>query len=137
MRAAPQSPLRSGSCIDQLFAAMPANRIITLEAGAFDQEILGGQSLSEPFALKFTLNRQVVGAMLVNFFIENQLFKLSNVVDGSCAALTDYENADVGGDPNTMQNYTTVHLHIGEQIFALGFNFDTGSVSASFEQIIQ
>lgn len=133
------SALEGGTtCFETYFAGIPSDRIATLEAGADSQVVIhSGQSKDEPFALQFTSNRQVVGGLIANFFLESKLYKIVSIVDEQCDLVTSYKNIISGGDPNTVQNWDQLELRLSENLYLLGFDYSNGEIKIDFELIVE
>ncbi len=128
----------SSSCLESYFASMPADRVATLEAGVQGEHIVGPtQTKGDDFGILFTNNRQVVGGLTYQFFLENEFFKIVSVVDAGCNPVTDYENTIHGEDPNVLQNYDTLEMRLGGLLFSLRLGFFGGTIGADFVQVVE
>lgn len=126
------------ACFDTYFAGISGERIAILEAGARSQVVINSnQPKDEPIALQFTQDRQVVGALIVNFFLENKLFKIDSIVDAECGLVTSYENIISGGEPNTVHNWDQLELRLSENLYLLRFDYSSGEIKISFELIVE
>ncbi len=126
-------PGAADACFDSYFSGIAADRLATLEAGTQGQVVISaGQSKSEPFGYLLTHNRQVVAGLIVNFFLENTLFKITSVVDPQCSLITSYENAS-GEDQNTLQNWQELELRLSDLLYVLDFDFSDGKIKSSFD----
>ncbi len=124
-------------CFGAYFAAIPDDRLASLETGAQDQVVINAsQTKAEPFAILLTRDRQVVGGMIVNFFLESELFKLSSVVNAECVVVTTYEN-DYGDDPKTLGNWTDLELQLSDLRYVFNFDFSSGEIKGNFEFVAE
>ena len=131
-------PGAADPCFDAFFIGVAADRLATLETGAQDQVVISaGQSKSEPFGLLLTRNRQVVGGMVVNFFVESELFKITNVVDAQCSQISSYENVTSGGDQNTLRNWEELELRASGALFNLHFDYSSGEIKFNFDFVAE
>jgi hypothetical protein len=131
------SSLRKG-CFETYFAGILDDRLASLETGAMDQVIINpAQTKSEPFAIQLTRNREIVGAMIINFFPESTLFKITSVVNPECVVVTSYENATMGGDPNTLGNWNTLELRLGGLLYIIDFDYSSGEIKGNFEFVTE
>lgn len=125
-------------CFETYFSGIPSDRIATLEAGADSQIVINtAQSKDEPFALQFTNNRQVIGGVITNFFLDSKLYKIVSIVDADCNLVTSYKNIISGGDPNTVQNWDQLELRLSENLYLLGFDYSNGEIKIDFELIVE
>ena len=131
-------PAAADACFDSYFSGLAADRMATVETGAQDQVVISaGQSKSEPFGLLLTRNRQVVGGMVVNFFVESELFKITNVVDAQCSQISSYENVTSGGDQNTLRNWEELELRTSGLLFNLHFDYSSGEIKFNFDYVAE
>jgi hypothetical protein len=126
------------ACLETYFAGISNDRIATLESGADSQIVINtAQSKDEPFALQFTNNRQAVGGLIANFFLDSKLYKIVSVVDAECNLVTSYKNITNGGDPNTLQNWDQLELRLSENLYLLRFDYSDGEIKIDFELIVE
>ncbi len=115
-------------CLEQYFQGIARDRIVSLEAGAQDFELIGpDQAKDEPIGIQFTDYGQTVGAIIFRFFSNGQVFKVDSVVDTSCSNIEDYSNTTRGGDKNTLQNADTLQMRLGNNDYQLRLEYN-GSI---------
>jgi hypothetical protein len=107
-------------CPDAYFEGIPEDRLDPVEAGTADFDaITANQPKTGPFGLALTNNGAAIGAIRLNYFPDNALFKIESIVDERCAQIDDYENISRGGDPNVLQNWDTVRMQLGGKFYDL------------------
>jgi hypothetical protein len=115
------------NCFAQFFEELPEN---TVEVGASDVDVSKRDGRA---VIKFTEDRNTIGAIKLNFFRENQFFKIEEIVDLNCQTITEYKNVTRGGDKNILRNFdvlefivenSTYQLRIGDRgvVFRVGFS---------------
>ncbi len=133
---APPGGAGRGGCLVTYFQQIPAGRVLTLEAGTRDFQLIGpDQSKQGPIGVKFTDGNQQIGAMRFMLIPANSIFKVETVVDAACRPLEDYLNASRGGDKHVLQNWDSLKLRLGNQTYELRLGYDAGTVSANFIRV--
>jgi hypothetical protein len=120
-------------CFTQFFEGIPADRVITLESGIQDVDLVGQlESKDVPIGLRFTENRQPVGALTFDFFSDGDIFKISDVIDGSCQPVDGLAVEGRPGETNVLQNWDTLEMQLGETTYAVRLGYDAGVISALY-----
>lgn len=134
----PISPTGPSLCPEQLLAEVKEERTKTMEVGADDQTVVGSsQSLTEEFGIKLTSDGQLVGAILLRYFPDSQLFKIGGIVDSKCHRVEDFSNAsDPGQEKHILQNYQSVQIRLNGILYFLHLGIN-GEVKASFSTRMQ
>jgi hypothetical protein len=110
--------------------------VAIIESGTADAEVLPpGQSKDDPFIIVVTENRRPVGAIALNLFVSNSLFKIVQVVDASCGRLETFRNESRGGDRYVLQNWDTVELTFGAAKYSLRLGYNSGTVEATLVRL--
>jgi hypothetical protein len=109
------------NCFAQFFEELPEN---TVEVGALDVDV---SKRDERAVIKFTEDRNTIGAIKLNFFPENRFFKIEEIVDFNCQTITEYKNVTRGGDKNILQNYDVLEFTVENSTYQLRIG-DTGVV---------
>lgn len=118
-------------------AGSPAERIVTLEDGTHDRDIIQvDQPKDQPISIKFTQNGRALGALTLLPFPKDRLFKVQDVVDAQNRPVVEYSNASRGGPKNVLQNWDTFHVRFENKIYLLRLGgFDT--IRVNFEQVVE
>ena len=123
----------SQACLTAFLQNVPKDRITTLENGTYDQQILGPhQSKDQAIALRLEENREFVGAIKLQFFSNNAMFKIDSIVDSECQPVEDFENRSRGGDKHVLQNYDEFEIRFKKRVYALRFDYDAGRINVNF-----
>jgi hypothetical protein len=124
------------SCRGQQLRDVPNARVVTVEEGARDLEIVGPQdSKEEPFSLWLTDGGRFVGAIKLRFFRAGELFKAEAIVDGTCQPVEDFRNAARGGDKRTLQNWDWWEMKLGGQRYSLRIGFSDDISVGHFQRV--
>jgi hypothetical protein len=138
------APLSGGNadCLTQHFANIEPAMQMSIEVGVTAQDYyLSSDDLSNkdfigPIGIRLTQNGSMIAALSFIFFPDSQLFKITSVVDANCEAVTEYENAVRGGDPNAIENSDTLKLQLAGNLFSINFQFSgTNFIRFSFQQL--
>jgi hypothetical protein len=106
-------PRQWSECYPELTEGIAEERIVTAEVGSRDVVLLDAdQSKDEAFVLVVTENRSPVLGVRINYFSDNEIFKLASVVDGSCIPVRKWDNRDRPGQ-STLQNWDSVIIRTG------------------------
>jgi len=125
-------------CFESFFSGLPADRISTLESGVQDEVLIdANQNKEQGLGIQFTNNRQIVGAITLHFFMENEFFKIVSVVDSHCEHVTDYENASRGGDQDVLQNWDALEIRLSGLLYNLNLDYSDGEIKADFFQVVE
>jgi hypothetical protein len=109
-------PAALDDCFSEYFEGIPAGRLGTVEAGAYDDVLEANEPKAGPLGMTFTDFGQPIGGMRFAFFPENSFFKIESVVDASCNAVEDYENP-LGGDKHNWQDSQVVRIRLGDRFY--------------------
>jgi hypothetical protein len=142
----PSTPTASGTqdpkdtgipdCFAHYFSGIARERIGALETGAKDFQIIGPhQSKDHPIGIQLRENRQPVGAVRVQFYFENTIFKIESLVDSQCQPVEDYVNKSRGGDKHILQNWDDLQVRLGKAMYTLTLEYDAGKIDADFARI--
>jgi hypothetical protein len=124
----------SGACFAELFAALPADRVGSVEAGVRDFDLVGShQPLEEPFGIRFTDGGTVVGAARMRWY-PNGFFRIEALVDPACRPAEGLRNLSRGGDPRAPQNWDTVRMRLGDAEYTLRIGAET-SIRLTFLRV--
>jgi hypothetical protein len=121
------------ACLTEFLQSVPNDRITTLENGTYDQQIIGPhQSKDEAIALRLEENKEYVGAIKLQFYSNNAMFKIDSVVDSECQPVESFENRSRGGDKHVIQNYDELEIRFKRGVYALRFGYDAGRINVNF-----
>jgi hypothetical protein len=136
--AGPASPVAgtAGDCLARQLAALPANRVATMEVGAVDFDVVEKSRASDgPVAIKVTEGGQPIGALTFRPLADNELFRLESLVDASCRPVDEVRNASRGGDRRVLQNWDEWEFRLGEGRYNLRLGFHTFAVRAGLQRV--
>jgi hypothetical protein len=119
------------------FAGVPAGRIVTLEDGTHDRDIVQvDQSKDEPVGIKLTKNGRALGALTLLPFPRDSLFKVQDVVNAQNRPVAEYSNASRGGPKNVLQNWDVLHVRLENKLYLLRVGgFDT--IRVNFGEVVE
>lgn len=114
-----------------------ADRIVTLEDGTYNRDIVQvDQAKDRPIGIKFTQDGRPLGALTLQPFPQDDLFKVRDVVDAQNHPVVEYSNASRGGAKNVLQNWDNLHIRFGKRLYLLQVGgFDT--IRVNFEQVVE
>ena len=116
-------------CLNALFSGIAPDRIVLVESGTADRDLLSAQQTNkDPAGIVLLELGQPVVALSYFFFEDDELFKIGSLVDGSCQPV-EYANGSRGGDQNVLQNWDTLEVTIGPNVYALRFGYYGGVVA--------
>ena len=117
-------------CPQQGLKDVTSDRIVSVEVGAKDAQILDlDQPKEPPIAIVITDDGKPVGAIKFQFYASNTLFKIKSVIDAQCKSIEDYKNTTRGGDKHVLQNSDTLQVFWGKIFYDVRFEYDTGRIS--------
>jgi hypothetical protein len=118
-------------------AGVPAERIVTLEDGTRDRDIVQvDQPKNQSISIKFTQNSRALGALTLLPFPKDGLFKVQDVVDAQNRPVMEYSNASRRGPKNVLQNWDILHVRFENKLYLLRVGgFDT--IRVNFEQVVE
>lgn len=115
-------------CLNALFSGIASDRIVMVESGTADKDLLSPQQTKkDPAGIVLLELGQPVVALSYFFFEDDELFKIGSLVDGACQPV-DYANGSRGGDRNVLQNWDTLEVTSGTNVYALRFGYSGGVV---------
>ena len=116
---------------------VPVERIVTLEEGTHDRDIIQvDQPKGQPVSIRFTQDGRALGALLLQPFPKDDLFKVQDVVDAQNRPVGEYSNASRGGPKNVLQNWDTLHVRFENKLYQLQVGgFDT--IRVNFGQVVE
>lgn len=120
----------TSGCLEGFFAGIAPDRIVLVESGAADKDLLTAQQSrsTDPAGIVLLELGQPVVALSYYFFEDDALFKIGSLVDGACQPV-DYANGSRGGDKNVLQNWDTLEVTSGTDVYALRFSYYVGVVA--------
>ncbi len=131
-------PSRSdpATCLAAFLQGVPKDRLTTLEAGTKDLQIIAPeQAKDQPIALRLEENRQLVGAIKIQFYSNGSMFKIESIVDSQCQPVEDFANVSRAGDKHVLQNYDDLQIRFGNATYVLSFEYGAGKIDADFVRI--
>jgi len=115
-------------CLNALFSGIASDRIVMVESGTADKDLLSPQQTKrDPAGIVLLELGQPVVALSYFFFEDDELFKIGSLVDGACQPV-EYANGSRGGDRNVLQNWDTLEVTSGPNVYALRFGYSGGVV---------
>lgn len=116
---------------------VPADRTVTLEAGTHDRDIVQvDQPKDRPIGIKFAQDGRLLGALTLQPFPRDDLFKVRDVVDAQNHPVVAYSNASRGGAKNVLQNWDYLHIRFEKRLYRLqAGGFDT--IRVNFEEVVE
>ncbi len=118
-------------CLAQDLNDLTGVRILRLEEGARDQQLIGPNDGKEsPVCLIFTEDRQAVGAILFSFFSREEIFKIAKAIDRNCTAIREMQVIGRSGEHRTLQNWDTIRFGMGGKSYLLRLGYDGSSINA-------
>lgn len=115
-------------CLNALFSGIAPDRIVLVESGTADKDLLSPQQTKkDPAGIVLLELGQPVVALSYYFFEDDELFKIGSLVDRSCKPV-EYANGTRGGDRNVLQNWDTLEVTSGPNVYALQFGYSGGVV---------
>jgi hypothetical protein len=137
---AASAPVAEGSdeCLNALFSGVAPDRVVRVESGTVERDLLTAQQprSTDPAGIVLLELGQPVVALSYYFFEDDELFKIGSLVDGACQPL-EYANASRGGDKNVLQNWDTLEVIIGANVYALRFSYYGGVVAVGTSKFPQ
>jgi hypothetical protein len=132
--AAPTSPatdttrartpeLTDGSCFDRYFAGVPKDRVVALEEGAQDIDVIGpSQPKQGTVGIRLDAFSRPIGGLRFQFFPgSGDVFKIETVVDGQCRETEAFSNVSRTSDKRTLQNFDTLRIELGGRSYEVRF----------------
>jgi hypothetical protein len=127
-------------CLTQYFADIDSAKLKPIEVGAVYQSIsLSSEDLSKefvgPFGIKLTQNGKMIGAFTFLLFRENNLVKLTSLVDSNCQPISEYSSTSSSGDPNAIVGSADLLFQLAEARFDMKFQHGADYVALTFAQV--
>ena len=100
-----------------------------MESGTANRNLLTAQQSrsTDPAGIVLLELGQPVVALSYYFFEDDELFKIGSLVDGACQPV-EYANGTRGDDKNVLQNWDTLEVTSGTDVYALRFSYYVGVV---------
>lgn len=116
-------PPTDASCFDRYFANIPNDRVVDLEEGAQDIDVIGpGQSKQGTVGIRLDALGRPIGAFRFQFFPgSGDVFKIETVVDSQCRETEEFSNVSRPSDKRTLQNFDTLRLQLGGRFYEVRF----------------
>jgi len=117
-------------CPQQSLKDVTSDRIVSVEVGAKDAQILDlDQPKEPPIAIVLTDNGKPVGAIKFQFYAsDTPLFKVKSVIDAQCKSIEEYKNTTSGGDKHVLQNFDTLQVSWSKVFYAVRFEYNNGRI---------
>jgi len=123
-------------CFAQYVSDIAADRVKTIEMGTVDFQVIApNQPKDGVIGIKFTELNQAVAGMRFFFIPGSNVFKIETVVDAQCQAMENYANASRGGDKRVLQNWDSLQMRLGDQIYTVSLAYDSGEIGATTQHI--
>lgn len=129
------------NCLTQYFANIDSAKRKPIEVGSGWQPInLSSEDLSKelvgPFGIKLTQNGKMIGAFTFLLFPENDLVKLTSIVDSNCQPIpsSEYSSSSNSGDPNAFVGSADLLFQLAEARFDMKFNHGSDYIALTFAQ---
>jgi len=126
-------------CINKHLASIDSTRIEEIETGSGSLTIIGShQTKKKPFSLIMRENRQLLGAVTLNFFAGSDVFKVASIIDNKCQKIESFSNASRRSNKSTLQNWDTLEVKINGKIYHLRIGHDSSEVSVNyFREVVE
>ena len=110
---------------------------MTLENGTRDRDIIQvDQPKDQPISIKFTQNGRSLGALTLQPFPKDGLFKIQDIMNAQNQPVVEYSNASRGGPKNVLQNWDILHVRFENNLYLLRVGgFDT--IRVNFVQVVE
>jgi hypothetical protein len=127
-------------CLMQYFADIDSAKLVPIEVGASYQYVnLSSEDLSKefvgPFGIKMTQNGKMIGAFTFLLFRENNLVKLTSIVDSNCQPISEYSSTSNSGDPNAIVGVGDLLFQLAEARFDMKFYHGSDYIAFTFTQL--
>ena len=129
-------------CLTQYFADIDSAKLKPIEVGAVWQSInLSSEDLSKefvgPFGIELTQNGKMIGAFTFLLFPENDLVKLTSIVDSNCQPIppSEYSSTSNSSDRNAIVGSGDLLFQLAEARFDMKFNHGADYVALTFAQL--
>ncbi len=123
---------KSSKCLQQSLQDIPPDRIVTIESGKQDAQIIRpDQSKDQPIAIRLTDNGSLVGMIKFQFYSSSQIFKIQSVIDAQCRPVEDYRNTSRDGDKHVLQNWDEWKIRLGDSAYTTRLGYASDSIELS------
>jgi hypothetical protein len=127
-------------CLTLYFADIDSAKLVPIEVGSIYQSVsLSNEDLSKefvgPFGIKLTQNGKMIGAFTFLLFRENELVKLTSIVDSNCQKISEYSSTSNSGDPNAIVGVGDLLFQLAEARFGMKFHHGSDYIALSFTQL--
>lgn len=127
-------------CLTLYFTDIGSAKLVPIEVGSIYQSVsLSNEDLSKefvgPFGIKLTQNGKMIGAFTFLLFRENDLVKLTSIVDSNCQKISEYSSTSNSGDPNAIVGVGDLLFQLAEARFDMKFHHGSDYIALSFTQL--
>jgi hypothetical protein len=116
-----------GECFVDLFAGISPNQVERVETGVEDKRFSTNQMKNDPAGIILTNLGQPVVALTYIVFEEDNLIKISSVVDASCHPV-EFINSSRGGARDVLLNWDSLKVTTGTGVYSMRFGYFDGMV---------
>jgi hypothetical protein len=120
-------------CFSEYFKGIPAYRLGTVEAGAYDDVLTSTEPKAGPLGMTFTDFGRLIGGIRFAFFPANTFFRIESIVDASCNPI-DYENP-LGSDKQSWRDSSDVTFELDDGFYAVNASGGGNIVRFSFRPV--
>ena len=122
--------LASSRCLQQYLQDIPHDRMMPIESGAQDVQIIQPDQLNDqPVGVLLTENGKPVSAIKFQFYSSGQFFKIRSVVDAQCNPVEDYRNTSRGGDKHVLKNWDDWKVQLGNSAYTIRFGYSSDNIT--------
>jgi hypothetical protein len=112
--------------------AQGVRRVVPIEAGSYDVQILASdESKEQPFILRLEKNRQLIGAVKLEFHANGRIFSIHNVIDAQCQQVDDYRIPNYGAKSTVPSGYE-IEMPSLAGGYAVRCDYEHGVITAKF-----
>lgn len=124
-------------CIESESFVRDKNIIVNIEDGSHNQELVSADKLEgKILTIKLTENRKTIGFMNLDFYLNNQMFKIKSILDAKGRPINGIINVTQGDNHDVIQNWDIIEMQIGETKYAIRLGYRAGKIMANyFERI--
>ncbi|MCK5916954.1 MAG: hypothetical protein KAG34_00920 [Cocleimonas sp.] len=119
-------------CLNTYLKNTLPERIIKIEAGAHDVNIIGNQQTKDkPIALILEENKKTVASLIFSVFTNNQIFKIDSIVDHNCKKIETFSSDSGGGNKYVLQNWGELTIRTNNKKYSIRLEYISGRVSVN------